>query len=249
MWACFIVTYMSLGRLLPRPISWLGSKLGEISYSVYLIHFAVIAGIIRHGLYIRPTGNGYYDALVTTLLVALPITLGWILLLDPSYGLVNQAWRALPFTGQPLLPYFFESYSNLGDAYRRLDRKDDAVAAYQKAIDLMRPRLAVNEADPDLLVQLALMLAGAGRCAEADGAADRAAAAPAESSTAHYYAAVAYAICKNRDKAVAEARLAIEGGAVADVKTNPDLAEIRTDPAIEPLLAEAQPADPAGGVR
>jgi peptidoglycan/LPS O-acetylase OafA/YrhL len=80
MWACFIVTYMSLGRLLPHPISWLGSKLGEISYSVYLIHFAVVAGIIRQGLYIRPTGNGYYDALVTTLLVALPITLAISLL-------------------------------------------------------------------------------------------------------------------------------------------------------------------------
>jgi iron(III) transport system permease protein len=36
-------------------------------------------------------------------LPALPVTLGWILLLDPSYGLVNQAWRALPFTGGPLL--------------------------------------------------------------------------------------------------------------------------------------------------
>jgi peptidoglycan/LPS O-acetylase OafA/YrhL len=74
------VTYTSLGRLLPNPISWLGSKLGEISYSVYLIHFAVVAGIIRHGLYIRPTGNGYYDALATTLLVALPIALAISLL-------------------------------------------------------------------------------------------------------------------------------------------------------------------------
>jgi len=33
-------------------------------------------------------------------LPALPVTLGWILLLDPQYGLVNQALSALPFVGQ-----------------------------------------------------------------------------------------------------------------------------------------------------
>jgi iron(III) transport system permease protein len=33
-------------------------------------------------------------------LPALPVTLGWILLLDPQYGLVNQALAALPFVGQ-----------------------------------------------------------------------------------------------------------------------------------------------------
>lgn len=35
-------------------------------------------------------------------LPALPATLGWILLLDPTYGLVNQSFRALPFTTGPL---------------------------------------------------------------------------------------------------------------------------------------------------
>jgi peptidoglycan/LPS O-acetylase OafA/YrhL len=80
MWACVIVTYIAFGRLLPYPISWGASKVGEISYSVYLIHSVVIVGIIRHGLYLRPTGNGYYDALVTTLLVALPVVLAVSLL-------------------------------------------------------------------------------------------------------------------------------------------------------------------------
>lgn len=74
MWACFIVTYLAAGRRLPFWLSWLGAKLGEISYSVYLIHFAVLHAIIRHGIYVQPTGNGYYDALLTTLVVALPIT-------------------------------------------------------------------------------------------------------------------------------------------------------------------------------
>lgn len=36
----------------------------------------------------------------------LPVTLGWILLLDPRFGVVNQAFRALPFATGPLLDIF-----------------------------------------------------------------------------------------------------------------------------------------------
>jgi peptidoglycan/LPS O-acetylase OafA/YrhL len=75
MWACFIVTYIAAGRLLPYWLSWLGAKLGEISYSMYLIHFAIVTAIIKKGLYVRLTGDEYYDALATTLLVALPVAI------------------------------------------------------------------------------------------------------------------------------------------------------------------------------
>jgi iron(III) transport system permease protein len=37
---------------------------------------------------------------VAFFLPALPVTLGWILLLDPQYGLINQALAAIPFVGQ-----------------------------------------------------------------------------------------------------------------------------------------------------
>jgi len=74
--ACFILTYMAAGRLLPYRISWLGAKLGEISYSIYLVHPVVISAIISGGFYVRPTGNEYNDALATTLIVALPAVVG-----------------------------------------------------------------------------------------------------------------------------------------------------------------------------
>jgi hypothetical protein len=74
MWACFIVIYVAAGRLLPHWLNWVGAKIGETGYSMYLIHFAVVFVIIKNGFYARPTGNGYYDALVTTLLMALPPT-------------------------------------------------------------------------------------------------------------------------------------------------------------------------------
>ena len=37
---------------------------------------------------------------VAFFLPALPVTLGWIMLLDPQYGLINQAVAAIPFVGQ-----------------------------------------------------------------------------------------------------------------------------------------------------
>lgn len=41
---------------------------------------------------------------------ALPLTLGWILLLDPQFGIVNEIWQSLPFATGPL----FNLYSYAG---------------------------------------------------------------------------------------------------------------------------------------
>ena len=97
-WACFIVTYIAAGRLLPRPIGWVGAKLGEISYSAYLVHFAVIAAIVKYEVYVRVTGDGYYDALVTTLLVALPLIV--------AISILTYSTIELPFLG--LRPKYIE---------------------------------------------------------------------------------------------------------------------------------------------
>lgn len=74
LWACFIVTYLSAGRLLPRAISHLFSKLGEISYSFYLVHFAVINMVIKNSMSLHATGHENIDALATTLIIVFPIT-------------------------------------------------------------------------------------------------------------------------------------------------------------------------------
>lgn len=88
-WAGFIVTYIAAGRLLPSRLGRLGAKLGEISYSLYLVHFVVLAAIITAKLYVTPTGNGYYDALATTFLVALPLA---VLIATLTYSTIE-----LPF--------------------------------------------------------------------------------------------------------------------------------------------------------
>lgn len=74
-WAFFIVTYIAAGRKLPAALAWVPTKIGEISYSVYLLHLAVLGEIMNRGLYLRLSGNGYLDALVTTLLVAAPVVM------------------------------------------------------------------------------------------------------------------------------------------------------------------------------
>jgi peptidoglycan/LPS O-acetylase OafA/YrhL len=40
-----------------------------------MVHFVVLYGCIRHSFFLRITGIGYQDALLTTAFVALPISL------------------------------------------------------------------------------------------------------------------------------------------------------------------------------
>jgi peptidoglycan/LPS O-acetylase OafA/YrhL len=79
-WAFFIVTYISAGRMLPRTISLMAKKLGEISYSSYLIHFAVIKAVINRAAVLHITGHPNLDALVTTVLIVVPVTVAIALL-------------------------------------------------------------------------------------------------------------------------------------------------------------------------
>jgi hypothetical protein len=57
--------------------------------------------------------------------------------------------------------------------------------------------------------------------------------------TTHYYAAVAYALCGDRARAVRETLRALDGKVVADVRTNPDLEVVRADPAVARRLRPA----------
>jgi peptidoglycan/LPS O-acetylase OafA/YrhL len=88
-WACFIVTYLAAGRMLPQVIGRMTARLGEISYSSYMFHFVIIFTVVRYKVYVQLTGNGYYDALLTTLLVVLPATI--------CVALLSYATVELPF--------------------------------------------------------------------------------------------------------------------------------------------------------
>lgn len=75
LWAAFVVGYVTAADAWHGAASRLLARVGEISYSIYLIHFVVIWTLIRHGVAFAPTGRIVPDALLLTGLAALPITL------------------------------------------------------------------------------------------------------------------------------------------------------------------------------
>ncbi|WP_375413855.1 acyltransferase family protein [uncultured Bradyrhizobium sp.] len=91
-WAFFIVTYLAAGRLIPAMIAKMATRVGEISYSIYLVHFIVSMLIVKYQWFTRISGNPYYDALITTLVLAAPITIS---IASLSYVLIEAPFLAL----------------------------------------------------------------------------------------------------------------------------------------------------------
>lgn len=73
MWSAFIVSFLSFGRQLPRIMAAVMTWAGKVSYSVYLLHFAVLIAVVRSDLYVELTGRSYLDALITTAVVVAPL--------------------------------------------------------------------------------------------------------------------------------------------------------------------------------
>lgn len=92
MWAFFIVSYLSAGRQLPNVLGNAAARLGKISYSLYLVHFPILFAIVNKQFYVRLTGNGYHDALVTTLTIALPSA---ILIATLTYHSIEEPFLEL----------------------------------------------------------------------------------------------------------------------------------------------------------
>jgi peptidoglycan/LPS O-acetylase OafA/YrhL len=91
-WAFFIVTYLAAGRLIPAMFAKAATRVGEISYSIYLIHFMVAMLIVKFEWFIRISGNSYYDALITSLLLAAPITIS---IASLTYALIEAPFLGL----------------------------------------------------------------------------------------------------------------------------------------------------------
>jgi tetratricopeptide (TPR) repeat protein/tRNA A-37 threonylcarbamoyl transferase component Bud32 len=129
-------------------------------------------------------------------------------------------------------------WGNLGDAYRQIGRGAEARDAYARAIVLGEARLRVNATDAQARAALSLRLAGAGRCADARREVARAVTEADKTPIIHFYAAVAYAVCSDREAAFREATRAVEGGVVAELKTNPDLRKVIGEARLRKLLGD-----------
>jgi Flp pilus assembly protein TadD/tRNA A-37 threonylcarbamoyl transferase component Bud32 len=143
-----------------------------------------------------------------------------------------REWQANVDAGADTVMYL----SNLGDAYRQLDRPDEARRAYDRAIELGREQLQVDTDNAEARAMYSIALAGSGRCDESRQNAGRAMKDAPGNPTLCYYAAIAAAICGDRDTAVLHTRCAIEGGIKVDVTTNPDLKPLLDEPSLQALL-------------
>jgi peptidoglycan/LPS O-acetylase OafA/YrhL len=72
-WAAFILAYLGAASALPASLAAATARLGEVSYSGYMVHFAVVQLVVRQRWFVRATGDNDYDAILTTMLVAFPI--------------------------------------------------------------------------------------------------------------------------------------------------------------------------------
>jgi Flp pilus assembly protein TadD len=187
--------------------------------------------LLQAALRINPTVEGY-------------INLGFVYYSGGQYDLAAQEWqRAID-----LAPEDAGAYANLGDAYRHLGNLDEARTAYGRAIDLNQKALQVNANQVEARISLSIALAGIGRCDQAREQAAQAITAEPKSPTNHYYVALAYAVCGDRAEALRHTAAAIKGGALSDVRSNPDLKRLLKDPGIQGLLANASagPLKPSG---
>lgn len=91
-WAAVIVAYVGAGDRWPAPLSRALSRIGQVSFSIYLLHFAILTAVIDAGWMLTPTGRSGRDAAITTWLVVVPITLALSTL---SYRVVEAPFLEL----------------------------------------------------------------------------------------------------------------------------------------------------------
>lgn len=133
-------------------------------------------------------------------------------------------------------------WGNLADAYRWTPgNQAKAKDAYLRAIQLAREKLAANPEDSNLRSSIAGWLSKRGDSAEALTEAARAEASPQKKPGALFKCALAYEIAGKRDKALQALQAAVDGGySLREIRTEPELASLRTDVRYHRLIAKAE---------
>lgn len=75
LWSAFLIGYVAAANAAEGAWSRVLARIGEVSYSVYLIHFIVIWTMVEYALPVAFSGRPVPDALLNTLSFALPVTL------------------------------------------------------------------------------------------------------------------------------------------------------------------------------
>ena len=79
-WACFIGAYVALFERSRSRLSRMLAGLGELTYSVYLLHFVIIVVVLNHPALLLHLGGGVTSAFLTGMLIVLPlvVAISWL---------------------------------------------------------------------------------------------------------------------------------------------------------------------------
>lgn len=92
-YSVFIVGYVGGKNFLPSVVSHCLCKVGECSFSIYLLHFSIVLLFAtRQDLLLRPTGNAWLDLMFMMFFVVLPIVLVFSML---TYRVIERPFLSL----------------------------------------------------------------------------------------------------------------------------------------------------------
>jgi tetratricopeptide (TPR) repeat protein/TolB-like protein len=129
-------------------------------------------------------------------------------------------------------------HRNLGDAYLRVGRKEDAREQFKITSDLLKEHLTVNPAHAELLGLLAVCQSKLLQKTEALASIDRATKLEPRNTTLMYYEAVVYSLTGDTDKALQSLERALAHGySRAEAERDPDLEVLRDRPAYKALFS------------
>lgn len=131
-----------------------------------------------------------------------------------------------------LLPKRDQLWGNLGDAYACVaGKKNDAVTAYHRAVDLAQAAALVNPRDADVLSRVALYQARLGNKMDANAQIRRARQLAPANRGVLWNAALVYELAGQRAPALEALKAAIQAGQpLEEVRHEPALANLRKDP-------------------
>jgi serine/threonine-protein kinase len=202
-------------------------NLGAVYHSLGRDDDAVAA--LQHALEIKPAADVYAN-------------LGTILFYQGKYDRAVPAFEKAVELGANN----YDSWGNLGDAYRwSSDKKDKTKPAYENAIRLVNEEIAKNPKQTDLRIDLAMYLAKSG---DKDNALKEM--KPVEEGhdtnpSDLYNSALVYELCGKRDQALATLLAAVKAGQdLNDIKNEPEFVSLRTDPRYHLTILSAAAAKP-----
>jgi len=128
-------------------------------------------------------------------------------------------------------------YRNLGDAYLRVNKQQDAQAQYEIAVRLLRERLNVNPDDAQRLGDLAICYAKLRNEREALANIERANTLEAHNTSVMYAKTVVYALTGHPESAIEYLGRALASGySKSEAQRDPDLESLRDQPEYKALF-------------